>query len=172
MGLFDNPDDHRRAVDEVSLKAWERSSEGRALRFDPTEQNVDLDEVKEELTRSDKIAVARFIQRFMDFIWQDGPRIERATKRLYIITREFSPDHLLRMNNTEIGILCNDTRQTMSARRKVVKRGLEKLLSDPSYAPKAKFSGAKTAVAKYKQAQRGNNNRTGGIAERRKYASV
>jgi len=136
---------------------------GGALSFDPYNPELGVGHVFHE-DDDDGFEVRRAridtFQRFMDFIWAEGPNPIRALRRLFVITRCGSPTHLAMMNQTDVAVLLNETRAATSARELAL---WQPLMQNGGFfgvkRPGMKGEGAKKT---YAAAAVGNHNRKGG----------
>lgn len=100
---------------------------------------------------------AEAIDAWLSWLFEDGPSLDRATKRLYSFARAYRPDLLRNMSGAEIAALFGQTRAAESARtRKVTETTLKKAGYKCTALP---FQKSEAARMKCSLAQMGNRNR-------------
>lgn len=100
---------------------------------------------------------AEAIDDWLAWIFEDGPDLERAAKRLFSFVRSYRPDLIRNMSGAEISALFNQTRAAESARtRKITEATLKKAGYRCTALP---FQKSASARAKFSKAQMGNRNR-------------
>ncbi len=161
----------QRAVDDQIAQAW--MANGGSLAFDPRNPELGVSHVmQDEEDDGYEVRQARIdtFRRLMDFIWADGPNPLHALRRLMVITRCGSPDHVMRMNQTEVAVLLNETRAATSARElKLWREFMEQRGFFGRYRPLMKSDAARAA---YAQAAQGNRNRKGGKRALKKFSAL
>jgi hypothetical protein len=135
---------------------------GGALAFDPVNPSLGVSHVfHEEDDDGYEIRRARIdvFQRLMDFIWAGGLNPIQAFKRMLVITRCGSPQHLAHMDQTDVAVLLNETRAATSTRELAVWQEFMRAKGFFGKRPGMKGEDAKRT---YAAAAKGNRNRKGG----------
>jgi hypothetical protein len=167
MAEYTSIEEWQLAVDRMVAEVW--AANGGGMAFDPRDLDLGVGAVMrddEDATwevRQDRVAT---FQRLMDFIWQDGPDLIKAMKRLLVITRCGSPTHLMHMDQTDVAVLLNETRAATNAREMRV--WCEWLEERGFFGTRTRQHKSVEARAKYSAAAVGNVSRTGGKAAVRK----
>jgi hypothetical protein len=167
MAEYTNYEDWQASVDRMVAQAW--AAGGGGLAFDPRSAELGVGVVlRDEDDESWETRQVRIdtLQALMDFIWQDGPDLLKAMKRLLVITRCGSPTHLLHMEQTEVAVLLNETRSATNARETAV--WVEWLEGKGFFGTRTRLHKSDEAKAKYKAGAMGNVSRMGGKAAVRK----
>lgn len=112
---------------------------------------------EEAMPDDEKAIRAEAISKWVEWIMEDGPRLDRAVKRFYSFVRAYRPDLLLNMSGAEIAAQFGQTRAAESARtRRVTETTLKKAGYRCTAVP---FQRSATTRAKCAAAQMGNTNR-------------
>ncbi|MBB5038246.1 hypothetical protein [Prosthecobacter dejongeii] len=161
--------DWQRAVDQKIAEVW--ALNGGGLAFDPVNPEMGISHVMHDddsLEVEIREARVRTFQELMDFIWAGGPNPVAALKRLFVITRCGSPQHLAFMSQTDVAVLLNETRAATQSREE---KHWEKYLEELG------FFGTRTRLKKndgaretYKELRKGNVSRLGGKAALKKFS--
>jgi len=103
----------------------------------------------------------------LDFFFADGPNPLEVVRRVLAMVKAIKPELLGGMSLEDLAVLCDDKgRATVSARvKRIYTRFLE---GHGAKVTKARFQKSEAAVAKYRAAQKGNQNRRGTGAGRRR----
>jgi hypothetical protein len=155
------------AVDRMVAQAY--AAGGGGLAFDPREASLGVGAVmRDEEDESWEVRQTRIdtFQAVMDFVWQDGPDLIKAMKRLLVITRCGSPTHVLHMDQTEVAVLLNETRSATNARETRV--WVEWLEKKGFFGTRTRLHKSDEAKQKYAAKAMGNVSRKGGRAAVRK----
>lgn len=102
----------------------------------------------------------------LDYIFADGPHPLAASRRLYAITKAIRPKCLLDMTCEQIAVLCDDGKGRTSDGRATVSARIKRLFELPlkkagMRGHKSSFQKTESAVEKYKESARNNQNRLG-----------
>lgn len=161
MAEFQDFDEWQKAVEKEIAQAW--MANGGALAFDPRNPGLGVGHVFHDGEDDGfEIRQARIdsFQRLMDFIWADGPNPIHALRRLMVITRCGSPQHLMMMNQTEVAVLLNETRAATSDREL---EDWQAFMRDRGFfGAKRPLMKGERAKKKYAAVAKGNHNRIGG----------
>lgn len=155
------------AVDHQIAQAF--MANGGSLAFDPRNPELGVAHVFHEGEDDGyEVRQARIdtFQRMMDAIWAEGPHPIKALRRLYLLTRCGSPQHVAMMTQTSVAVLLNETRAATSARE----QGWLEFMAEHGFF--GKRPGMKGQVAKktYAAAAKGNRNRKGGKQAIKKFS--
>jgi hypothetical protein len=167
MAEYTNYQDWQMAVDRMTAAAY--AAAGGGLAFDPRDASLGVGSVmRDEEDESWEVRQVRIqtFQSMMDFIWQDGPDLLKAMKRLLVMTRCGSPTHVLHMDQTEVAVLLNETRSATNARE--TKVWVEWLEGKGFFGTRTRLHKSDEAKAKYAKGAVGNVSRRGGKAAVRK----
>lgn len=160
----------QRAVDDQIAQAWMR--DGGSLSFDPRNPGLGVSHVMQDAEDDGfEVRQARIdtFSRLMDFIWADGPNPLHALRRLMVITRCGSPEHLMMMNQTEVARLLNETRAATSAREMSV---WQEFMRARGFFGKRPGMKSEQARESYARAAKGNLNRKGGKRAVKKFSAL
>jgi hypothetical protein len=151
------------AVDRMVADNWAKTGGG--LAFDPRNSELGVGAVmrddEDESWETRQVRIDTF-QALMDFVWQDGPDLIKAMKRLLVITRCGSPTHVLHMEQTEVAVLLNETRSATNARETDV--WVQWLENKGFFGTRTRLHKSDATKVKYAQAAMGNVSRRGGKA--------
>jgi len=167
MAAFETFEEWQAAVDRQTAETWQRNGGG--LAFDPINPGIGVGHVLHDDEEDDwetRQARVDTFQRLMDFLFAEGPNPLKAMRRLYVLARCASPQHVAHMNQTEMAVLLNETRAaTCEREQRLWERMLERLGFFGTRRPLKKSDGAR---ASYAETAKGNHSRLGGKkAERR-----
>jgi hypothetical protein len=138
----------------------------RGYRQDSVCTHTPLDDLieAEEAAQRGEIEPSVVVNRFLDFVWADGPHPGHLLRRCIAIAKGFQRDDLLRhMTLAELGMMLGETRAAQSWRVKKIFAEYRKR-SGAKQAYKARFQKTEEASLKYARAQRGNTNNRGKYA--------
>lgn len=120
---------------------------------------LDVMLAREEGKRGDDDYAARAegIDDWLGWIFEEGPRLDVAAKRLYVFARAFRPDVIRCMSGAEIAALFRQTRAAESAR---ARRVLDGTMKKAGYrCTTVPFQKSESMRAKARESAKGNRNR-------------
>lgn len=167
---FESYHDWREAVDRKTAEVWAQNQG--AMVFDPVNPEMGVSHVLEvtEETAAAGEAYVRAVRAVMDFLWSGGPSLIEASKRLYVITRHVSPQHIGFMNQSDVAVMLNETRAATQAREE---RVWEKFLEGQGFlGTRTRLKKSNGARAVYAEKAKGNSNRVGGKKAKRKFSKL
>lgn len=120
-----------------------------------------LEEFFDDLRNDEEEAILikmETVNRFIDFIFQDGPHPAMAMRNMFAIVHAIRPEALLNMSSKEIGLLLDRTKAAHCWRvEQIISRILKK---SGAKGYRTRFQKSESSRANYSKAQMGNHNRT------------
>ena len=167
---FESYHDWREAVDRKTAEVWAQNQG--AMVFDPINPEMGVSHVlaPDEETEETMEAYKRGLRKMMDWVWSGGPSLIEACKRLYVLTRHVSPQHIGFMNQSDVAVLLNETRAATQAREE---RVWERFLEEQGFlGTRTRLKKSNGARAIYAEKAKGNSNRVGGKKAKKKFSAL
>ena len=116
--------EHERRVATALNRAASRLHEPVEIR-DPAHEVIAAEEAEEFAAIADRHEVGprllrEFFDRFMDCVFEDGPHPGAALRRVYMLARRYTPEKILHMNGTDLGMLFGESRASQSHRMQLI----------------------------------------------------
>jgi len=159
--------DHERRVESALSRAASRLHEA-VDRRTPLDELMLAEEAEEFERRAEESETAaellqEFFQRFLDFVFEEGPHPGWVMRRVYALARRYRPELILHMNGTDLGLLFGETRAAQSHRMQLLFDRLRQAGVRGGRGGGCKSQGSREV---YASAARGNHNRAKGKKRR------
>ncbi len=129
------------------------------LRKEEGKEEGDRDDEQDDDFESREMRLA-ILQRLVRYLFADGPHPGKVMRRTYAVARAYYPQLICEMNGSDLAIIFDETRATVSARCTLM---FSDFVKEKSGAKGTKVSFQKSAQSsgKYARAAKGNQNRKG-----------
>lgn len=161
---FESYKEWEAAVEKEIAAAYQR--DGESLAFDPLNPTLGVAHVTDAHDNDDPEFAAmgewraRVTLRLLEFLAAEGPRPIKMLKRLMVILRCGAPHLLLRMSQTDVAVLLNETKQAVQTREERVWEHF--LKANGARVTGRAGSKSKLARETYSEERKGSQSRIGG----------